>query len=57
MGQRLPLRFLPDAGREGLAVLVEGEGVEGVLDVRGDGRVDEGVFRRSFGPEPDVWDA
>lgn len=36
----------PDGGREGFAVLVEGEGVEGVFDVGGDVRVDEGVLGR-----------
>ena len=57
VGQQLPLGLLPDGGREGLAVLVEGEGVEGVLDVGGDGRVDERVLQRAFRPEPDVGDA
>ena len=36
--------FLPDGGGVGFAVLVEGEGLEGVLDVGGDFGVGKGEF-------------
>lgn len=50
-GQALAGGFFPDGGREGFAVLVEGEGVEGVFDVGGDFGVDEGVFGRVGGDD------
>lgn len=46
----------PDGGREGFAVLVEGEGVEGVFDVGGDVRVDEGVLGRVGRDDAEVRD-
>ena len=56
-GKELAPGLLPDGGREGLAVFVEGEGLEGVPDVGGNGGIDEGVFRRAFWQQSDVRDA
>ena len=56
-GKDLAGGFFPNGGGERFAVFVEGEGLEGVLDVGGDGGVDEGVFGRSGWEESDVRDA
>ena len=43
-GKELASGLFPDRRGKGLPMFVEGEGLEGVLDVGGDGGVDEGVF-------------
>lgn len=54
------LGLFPDGGDEEVAVLVEGEGVECVLDASGDFLVDEGVgfyvlFAEIYGDAEGAW--